>query len=142
MRRILLIVDAPLPDLASEDFWQWCQNHFPHTLRVQIGPYDSGGENVSLLGKADICVPPGCDPLTLISLCEKGRWERTFSRVEHLLEVRTSDLRESEAQFKGLFDVLPAVLVIYDAQHIIKHINAAGAQQLRVCSSGVDRTAS
>jgi PAS domain S-box-containing protein len=44
--------------------------------------------------------------------------------------VRTSDLKESEAQFKGLFEMLPDILVIYDDQGVIRHINASGAQQL------------
>ena len=60
--------------------------------------------------QSDVCLPKGCDPHYLMTLCEKWRWERALSRVERLLEVRTSDLNESEAQFRGLFEMLPDVL--------------------------------
>ena len=39
-------------------------------------------------------------------------------------------LNESEAQFRELFETLPDVLVIYDKQSVIRHINIQGAQQL------------
>ena len=79
--------------------------------------------------QSDVCLPKDCDPHYLMTLCEKWRWERALTRVEHLLEVRTSDLNESEAQFRELFEMLPDVLVIYDEQGVIRHINAQGTQQ-------------
>jgi PAS domain S-box-containing protein len=76
----------------------------------------------------------GRDPLSLLAICEKWRWERALSRVEHLLEIRTSDLKESESQFRDLFELLPDILVIYDELGIIHHINANGAQQVGYAS--------
>ena len=97
---------------------------------IVMGSHDAERGLSSLRNSSEVCLPKGCDPLNLMALCEKWRWERALSRVEHLLEVRTCDLKESEAQFRGLFEILPDVLVIYDAQGVIQHINTNGAQQL------------
>jgi len=126
----IVILDDPLPDMASEDVVRWCKHEFSHVMCIVLSPRCTE-PGIPILGsEADAYMPKGCDPLSLITLCEKGRWERTLSHVEHLLEARTSDLRESESQFKQLFEMLPDVLVIYDAQGVVQHINAVGAQQL------------
>jgi PAS domain S-box-containing protein len=126
----IVIIEDPLPDMASEDFAVWCKRQFPQMMCIILGLDPGEQRNFSHAIHVDACIPKGCDPLNLISLCEKGRWERALSRVEHLLDVRTDDLRESEAQFKGLFETLPDVLVIYDHQGMVTHVNAVGAQQL------------
>jgi len=126
----IVIIEDPLPDMASEDFAVWCKRQFPQMMCIVLGPDHTGRRTLSHVIQVDAYMPKGCDPLNLISFCEKGRWERAFSRVEHLLDIRTDDLRESEAQFKGLFETLPDVLVIYDHQGIMAHVNAVGAQQL------------
>ena len=126
----IVIIEEPLPDRVSEDFAFWCKRRFPHTMCIVLG-LDSIQRRYS--GHAlyvDAYMPKGWDPLNLFSLCEKKRWERALARVEHLLDVRTDDLRESEAQFKGLFENLPDVLVIYDHQGMMTHVNAVGAKQL------------
>jgi len=126
----IVIIEDPLPDMTSEDFAVWCKQQFPQIICIVLGPDRTEEGTFARAIQVDACLPKGCDPLNLISLCEKGRWERALSRVEHLLDVRTDDLRESEAQFKGLFETLPDVLVIYNHQGIVTHINAVGALQL------------
>lgn len=126
----IIIIDETLSDKTPEGFWRWRKNTYPQAMCIQIHASESQDDHSAHSGDIDAWVPRGCDPLTLISLCEKGKWERTLCRVEHLLEERTTDLRESEAQFRGLFEILPDVLIIYDSQGAVKHINAAGAQQL------------
>ena len=100
-----------------------------------MGPSEGTRPSSGVTGMSVVSLPKSCDPYTLMALCEKWRWERALSRVEGLLEVRTSDLKESEAQFRGLFEVLPDVLVIHDAQGMIQHINTSGARQLGYVSS-------
>jgi PAS domain S-box-containing protein len=131
----VIIIDEPLCDMLSHELVTWCKREFPHAMCMLIGPQDRGLESSSLMNRSDACVPKGCDPHYVLTLCEKWRWERALSGVEHLLEVRTSDLQESEAQFRGLFEMLPDVLVIYDEQSVIRHINACGAQQLGYVSN-------
>jgi len=126
----IVIIEDPLPDMVSEDFAVWCKRQFPQVMCIVLGLDRTEEGTFARAIHVDACLSKGCDPLNLISLCEKGRWERALSRVEHLLDVRTDDLRESEAQFKGLFENLPDVLVIYDHQRIVTHVNAIGAQQL------------
>ncbi len=126
----IIILDENLSDCTPEDFGRWCKNRYPQVMCIQFHASESQEGHSAYSGDMDAWVPKGCDPLTLISLCEKGKWERTLCRVEHLLEERTTDLRESEAQFRGLFEILPDVLIIYDSCRSVKHINAAGAKQL------------
>lgn len=126
----IVLIDDPLPDMTSEDFGIWCKGQFPHAMCIVLGQETTPRRPLSQAIHVDAYLPKECDPLNIISLCEKGRWERALTRVEHLLDVRTGDLRESEAQFKELFETLPDVLVIYDHRGVITHVNSLGAQQL------------
>jgi len=126
----IVIVDDPISDIMTDDLLSWCKRECPDAMCIVMGSqYGERGTSFAT-NKSDVCLPKGCDPNNLMTLCEKWRWERALSRVEGILEERTSDLKESEAQFRGLFEILPDVLVIYDAQGIIQHINTSGAQQL------------
>ncbi len=126
----IVLIDDPLSDMTSEEFGIWCKGQYPHAMCIVLGQESTARGYPPHAIHADAYLPKECDPLHIISLCEKGRWERALSRVEHLLDIRTDDLRESEAQFKELFETLPDVLVIYDQQGIITHVNSLGAQQL------------
>ncbi len=126
----IILIDDPLPDMTSEEFGIWCKGQFPQAMCIVLGQESTARGYLPHANHVDAYLSKTCDPLNIISLCEKGRWERALSRVEHLLDIRTDDLRESEAQFKELFETLPDVLVIYDHQGIISHVNSLGAQQL------------
>jgi len=126
----IMMIDHPFPDVMTDDLLAWCRRDCPDALCILLGHQADGEELSSLLDRPDFCLPRGCDVQDLVTLCEKWRWERALTRVEHLLEVRTSDLKESEAQFRGLFEMLPDILVIHDDRGVIRHINASGAQQL------------
>jgi PAS domain S-box-containing protein len=126
----MIIIDDPPSDIATDALLPWCKHEYPHA-RVLVMSLQGGGRGpFSIMSGSDVYLPKGCDPHTLVTLCEKWCRERALTRVEHLLEVRTSDLRESEAQFRGLFEMLPDILVIYDELGVIRHINTSGAQQL------------
>ncbi len=125
----VLIIDEPLSDMTTDELVSWCKGAHPYAMCMLIGP-EPMREVSSSTNSLDVRLPKGCDLSYLLTLCEKWRWERALSRVEHLLEIRTSDLHESEAQFRGLFEMLPDVLVIYDEQGVIRHINSRGAEQL------------
>lgn len=126
----IVLIDDPLSDMTSEEFGIWCKGQYPHAMCIVLGQESTARGYPPHAIYVDAYLPKACDPLHIISLCEKGRWERALSRVEHLLDIRTDDLRESEAQFRELFETLPDVLVIYDQQGIITHVNSLGAQQL------------
>ncbi len=126
----IIIVDDPLADMTTYDLLAWCKRERQDAMCIVMGPQNDMQGPSLCANQSDVCLPKDCDPHYLMTLCEKWRWERALSRVEHLLEVRTSDLNESEAQFRELFEMLPDVLVIYDEQGVIRHINAQGTQQL------------
>ncbi len=127
----ILIIDHPLTDATTQEVLSWCRRDCPDAMCIELRSHVDGDSRRYVLGKeADFCLPRECDAQEILAHCEKWRWERALTRVEHLLEVRTSDLKESEAQFQDLFEILPDILVIYDDQGIIGHINASGAEQL------------
>ena len=130
-----VLIDDALEDGLPKDILNWCKSVYPHAIGIVMGSEQEGAEDWSLASNVGGYLPKGCDSLSIITLCEKWRWERALSRTEHLLEMRTSDLKESEAQFRGLFEMLPDVLVIYDGQGIIQHINSTGAYQLGYLSN-------
>ena len=125
----IIMIEHPLSDMKTDELLVLCRREWPEAMCIIIGSQDSA-HAPSLPERPDVYVPRGCDVQNLLSLCEKWRWERALNRVEHLLEIRTSDLKESEAQFRGLFEILPDILVIYDGEGVIRHINTGGAQQL------------
>jgi len=125
----IIMIDHPIPDSTTDEFLVWCRREYQDAMCLIIGS-QAGAHDRSLPDRPDAYLPRGCDVQNLLSLCEKWRWERALIRVEHLLEIRTSDFKESEAQFRGLFEMLPDILVIYDKQGVIRHINTGGAQQL------------
>ncbi|MDH5428547.1 MAG: response regulator [Nitrospirota bacterium] len=126
----ILIIDHPLPDMTTKEVLSWCRRDCPEAMCIELRSQLHGETRRYARDEADYCLPRECDEQELLTHCEKWRWERALTRVEHLLEVRTSDLKESEAQFQELFEILPDILVIYDDQKIIRHINASGANQL------------
>src|SRR5690606_18792002 len=119
----IILIDDPLPDTTCEEFGIWCKGQFPQAMCIVLGHESMAGRSLPEAIHVDAYLPKACDPFNIISLCEKWRWERAFSRVEHLLDIRTDDLRESEAQFRELFETLPDILVIYDHRGIISHVN-------------------
>ncbi len=125
----IIIIDCPVANVMTLDSLRWCRRTYPDALCLVLGPHADMHE-LSISDHPDAWLPKGCDMQNLLALCEKWRWERALTRIEHLLEIRTSDLKDSEAQFRGLFEMLPDILVIYDEQGIIQHINSCGAEQL------------
>lgn len=131
----MIIIDDPQSDVTTDELLAWRKRDYPQARALVMSLESDVRGPSSFISETDVFLPKGCDPETLMTLCEKWFRERAFTHVEHLLEVRTSDLKESEAQFQGLFEMLPDILVIYDDQRLIRHINTSGAQQLGYVSA-------
>lgn len=69
-------------------------------------------------------------PEYLVDLSETARRARALIRIEELLEDRTRQLRESEAQLRALFESIPEAVIVHDDDGVILYINAVGARQL------------
>ncbi len=126
----IIIIDDSVLDSSTHALLAWCKKACAHSLCLVLGQPEEERECSSLANRSEVYLPKECSSQSLVALCEKWRWERALTRVEHLLEKRTNDLTESAAQFRSLFEILPDILVIYDKQYVIQHINADGAQQL------------
>ena len=136
----MIIIDDALGEGTTTEFQAWRRREYPQARALVMSRKCDVQEPPSFVNESDIVLPKGCEPEMLMTLCEKWCRERAFTHVEHLLEVRTSDLKESEAQFQGLFEVLPDILVIYDEHQLIRHINTSGAQQLGYVSADLVET--
>ncbi len=133
----MIIIDDPLSDVSTHDILVWRKRACPQARALVMShKFDCRGPAFDI-NESDTYLSKTSDPEMLMTLCEKWCRERAFTHVEQLLEVRTSDLKESEAQFQGLFEMLPDILVIYDDQRLIRHINSSGAQQLGYMSAGL-----
>ena len=127
----VVIVNHELPDMAGLHLLIELKRQSSAIVTVILAS-DSNSpsrrEALRLGVEAWFCKP--YDPVHMVMECEKVRQEHTFVRVEGLLEARTNSLRDSETQFRTLFESLPDVLVVYDHALMIQHINRSGAQQL------------
>ena len=70
------------------------------------------------------------DPEYVIMQCEHFRRERAFVRIQDLLELRTSQLRESEYKFRQTFDVSPAGIVLVGLDTRFIRCNLSFSQSL------------
>ena len=61
----------------------------------------------------------------LIGLCDSAWRERCLLRVEHLLEQRTRELRESDERFRVMADHAPSMMFMLDAQGCVHQLNRA-----------------
>jgi PAS domain S-box-containing protein len=66
----------------------------------------------------------------LIELCARARSERALLRVQDLIEVRTSELRESEAKQRLLFDNANDAIFIHDAHAQMLAVNPMACERL------------
>ncbi len=71
-----------------------------------------------------------CEGEHLVALCEKARRERALLRVEELLELRTQQLRQADAQLLHVLESLPDMVLVHDEQGVILHVNETVARQL------------
>lgn len=61
----------------------------------------------------------------LIDLCDSAWRERCLLRVEHLLERRTRELRESDQRFRGMADHAPSMMFLLDGEKRVHQMNRA-----------------
>ncbi|HWH71037.1 MAG TPA: response regulator, partial [Candidatus Sulfotelmatobacter sp.] len=64
----------------------------------------------------------------LISLCDSAWRERCLLRVEHLLEQRTRQLRESDERFRVMADNAPAMMLLVDTRGGVHQVNQAARE--------------
>ncbi len=72
------------------------------------------------------------DPEYLIELCAKACRERALLRGENLLEQRTRELRERNAQYLSIFHGSPDAILVHDASGIVLDANKTMTQRLSI----------
>ena len=69
-------------------------------------------------------------PEYLIELCKNARRERSLLRVQDLLEVRTRELRESEAKYRRIVDTAVEGIIAMDSDATVTFVNQQMASML------------
>jgi len=127
----IAILDYYLPDMTGDQLLR--EFAYPGSSMVALVMSTDPSPELALhcmrLG-ADGFVHRPFEPEYLLDLCAKGRRSRALLRVENLLEERTQKLRESEAKFRLLFDNIPDMVLVHDAQGRLLYVNDVSAQQL------------
>ncbi len=127
----IAVIDYHLPDMKGDELLAELKRPGSHTAAIVISADPRPGLALECTKKgADGYVRKPLDPEYLISLCEKAQRERSLLRVEELLEERTQQLKDSEARFRLLFEGIPELVLVHDADGTIMHINDFGARLL------------
>jgi PAS domain S-box-containing protein len=70
------------------------------------------------------------EPEYLIELCTRSRRERALLRVQDLLELRTRELRESEALYRSILNASPDAITITDVEGRIRLVSPSALTML------------
>jgi len=127
----IAIIDYHLPDMRGDELLAEVKRPGSHTAAIMITADPRPELALECTGKgADAYVRKPVAPDYLIELCEKAQRERSLLRVEELLEDRTRQLKESETRFRTLFEGIPELVLVHDADGNIMHVNDVGARLL------------
>ena len=109
----IAVLDYHLPDGLGDALLQDFRTKNPGCVCVMITTDPNPKLALSWMkaGAAGYLHKP-FDPEYLIEQCIRARRERALMRVEDLLEKRTRELRESEKNFRLLFDSIGDILVV------------------------------
>ncbi len=119
------VLDYHLPDGKGDTLLDTFRNQRPQCvcLMMTTDPSPKLGLDWMKRGAAAYLRKP-FEPELLIELCARARRERSLLRAQDLLEVRTRDLRESEAQYRALLTYLPTGIVIHALDTAVLYANA------------------
>ncbi|MDQ5985210.1 MAG: Sensor histidine kinase RcsC [Syntrophus sp. SKADARSKE-3] len=108
----IMIVNYHMPDIEGHDLLGKINALEPHpTVVVMTDDLDPNLPLKATKLGARAYVRKPLDPEYLITICNHVRREQSLIQVEALLEKRTQELRESERQYRGIFE--NSVLGIY-----------------------------
>jgi len=126
------VIDEALPDRSAAEVVAAMKTPGSRTVAFAITSDSTQREGLSLARHgADGTVRGPADAQRLIELAEKVRRQRSLMRIEELLEERGRALRDSETRWRSLFEAIPEIVIVHDADGVILHVNPTGAELLR-----------
>lgn len=132
------VLDYHLPDGLGDELLDELQVQQPSCVVVMMTT-DTNAEhalNWMKRGAAAYLRKPFA-PEYLIELCARSRRERSLLKAQDLLEVRTRELRDSEARFRSLVESTPDWVWACDEQGVINYSNSAFENILGIKNSDV-----
>jgi PAS domain S-box-containing protein len=125
------VIDDQLPDRSAADVVAEIKAPGSPTVAVAIVRDGATHEALTLARQgADASLFAPADPARLVELAASARRQRSLIRIEELLDERTRSLRDSEARWRSLVEAIPEIVVVHDADGVIRHVNQAGAEHL------------
>jgi len=123
------VIDDALPDLTAAEVLATMKMPGSRTVAFAITGSAADGLSLARHG-ADGTVRNPADAQRLIELADKVRRQRSLMRIEELLEERGRALRDSESRWRSLFEAIPEMVLVHDADGVILHVNPSGADLL------------
>ncbi|MEO8601674.1 MAG: ATP-binding protein [bacterium] len=125
------VIDDALPDQSAADVLAAIKAPGSRTVAFAITHDATQSEGLSLARQgADGTLRSPADAPRLIDLADRVRRQRSLMRIEELLESRGRALRDSETRWRSLFEAIPEIVVVHDADGVILHVNQTGADHL------------
>ena len=123
------VLDDHLPDRSVAAVLAEIKSPGSPTVVIAIVGDGAMHETLTLarLG-ADASLLAPADPARLVELAGSARRQRSLIRIEELLDERTRSLRDSEARWRSLVEAIPEIVVVHDADGVIRHVNQIGAE--------------
>lgn len=127
----LLVVDQRLPDGPATELLAAVTVPGSPTVAVALIDPAAPGDAVALARHgAAASVPASADAAQLLDVAAAARRQRSQMRIEALLEERRLALRDAEARWRALVEAIPEIVILHDADGIIRHVNRIGAGYL------------
>lgn len=123
------VIDYHLPDRKGDALLETFHSRNPDCVSVMItiDPRPELALEWMKKGSAAYLRKP-FEPEYLVELCSRARRERTLLRIEHLLDQRTRDLRDSEAWLKEIFTTSIDSIMVFDSDGAILSANPAACR--------------
>ena len=125
------VIDDGLPDRPAAEVVAAMKAPGSRTVAFAITRDHTAHEGLNLARQgADGTLRSPADATRLIDLADKVRRQRSLMRIEELLEERGRALRDSETRWRSLFEAIPEIVIVHDADGVILHVNQTGADHL------------
>lgn len=122
----IVVLEADLPDMSGDRLLEQVKQPGSSTVAIVMTADISAPRALELVRKgADNYLPKPFAPGYLLHLCETASRQRALTRVEELLELRTTKLRASERRYRSLFENAGVAIVVSAVDGTVLSVNRA-----------------
>jgi len=120
----IVVLEADLPDMSGDRLLEQVKEPGSSMVAIVMTADISAPRALELVRKgADNYLPKPFAPGYLLHLCETASRQRALTRVEELLELRTTKLRASERRYRSLFENAGVAIVVSALDGTVLSVN-------------------